>query len=35
MVRAAGGTRDHKAKLWCTQRRIAGILKLTDRIIDK
>ena len=35
MVRAAGGTWDYKAKLWRIPRRVAGILKLTDRIAEE
>jgi hypothetical protein len=35
VVRAAGGTWDYKARLWRIPRRVAGILKLTDRITEK
>ena len=35
VVRAAGATWDHKAKLWRMPRRLAGILRLTDRIAEK
>jgi hypothetical protein len=35
VVRAAGGSWDYKAKLWRIPRRIAGILKLADRIVEK
>ena len=35
MVRAAVGTWDYKAKLLRIPRRVAGTLKLTDRIADE
>lgn len=35
VVRAAGGTWDYKAKVWRLPRRVAGILKLADRITEK
>ena len=35
VVRAAGGTWDFSARLWRIPRRVAGILKLTDRITEK
>ena len=35
VVRAAGVTWDYKANLWCMARRIAGILRLIDRISEK
>ncbi|WP_284620682.1 hypothetical protein [Aquabacterium humicola] len=35
VIRAAGGVWDHKAKLWRIPRRVAGILRLVDRIADK
>lgn len=35
MVRAVGGTWDHRAKVWRLPRRVVGLLKLTDRITEK
>ena len=35
VVRAAGGTWDYKSWVWQLQRRVVGILKLADRIIEK
>lgn len=35
VVRAAGGTWDYKARVWRIPRRVAGILRLTDRIAEK
>ena len=35
VVRAAGGTWDYGARLWRIPQRVAGILKLTDRITEK
>jgi hypothetical protein len=35
LVRAAGGSWDYRAKLWRLPRRVAGILKLADRIVEK
>jgi hypothetical protein len=35
IVRTAGGTWDYKAKVWRIPRRVAGILKLMDRISEK
>ena len=35
VVRAAGATWDHKAKLWRMPRRIAGVLRLVDPIAEK
>jgi hypothetical protein len=35
VVRAAGGTWDYKARVWRLPRRVVGILKLVDRIIEK
>lgn len=35
VVRAAGGTWDYGARLWRIPRRVAGILKLADRITEK
>ena len=35
VVRAAGATWDHKARLWRMPRRIAGVLRLVDRIAEK
>ena len=32
-VRTAGGSWDYKAKVWRIPRRVAGILKLVDRIV--
>jgi hypothetical protein len=34
VVRAAGATWDPKARLWRMPRRVAGILRLTDRIAE-
>ena len=34
-VQAGGATCHHKAKLWCMPRRIAGVLHLIDRIVEK
>lgn len=35
LVRAAGGSWDYKARVWRLPRRVAGILRLTDRIAEK
>ncbi len=35
LVRAAGGSWDYKAQVWRLPRRVVGILKLADRIIEK
>ena len=35
VVRAAGATWDHKAKVWRLPRRVVGVLKLADRITEK
>lgn len=35
VVRAAGGTWDHQAKVWRLPRRVVGVLKLADRITEK
>ena len=35
VVRAAGGKWDYSARLWLIPRRVAGILKLTERITEK
>jgi hypothetical protein len=35
VLRAAGGTWDYKARLWRIPRRVAGILKLVNRIVEK
>ncbi len=34
MVRAAGGYWDGKARLWRLPRRLVGILRLTDRLVE-
>jgi hypothetical protein len=34
VVRAAGGTWDHQAKVWRLPRRVVGVLKLADRITE-
>ena len=35
VVKAAGATWDHKTKLWLMPKRLAGILRLADRIWHK
>lgn len=35
LVRSAGASWDYKAKLWRLPRRVAGVLKLADRISDE
>ena len=35
LVRSAGATWDYQARLWRVSRRVAGILKLMDRIVEK
>jgi len=35
VLRAAGGTWDYKARVWRIPRRVAGILKLVNRIVEK
>jgi hypothetical protein len=35
VVRTAGGAWDYKAKVWRIPRRVAGILKLADRIAEE
>lgn len=35
LVRTAGGAWDHKARVWRLPRRVAAILRLTDRITEK
>ena len=35
VIRAAGGTWEYKAKVWRLPRRVAGVLKLTDRIAER
>lgn len=35
VLRAAGGSWDYKARLWLIPRRVAGILKLVNRIVEK
>ena len=35
VVRAAGATWDGKARVWRMSRRLAGILRLTNRIVQK
>ena len=35
VARAAGATWDPKARLWRMPRRVAGLLKLHDRIVEK
>jgi hypothetical protein len=35
VIRAAGGTWDYKLRVWRLPRRVAGILKLANRVIQK